>query len=231
MKTIRRFTLTELLVVIAVISILASMLLPVLRTSLETARTAQCLNNLKQIGILWQTYFGDNNNILPPYSNYWGWGGTDDGSGVSGPVITTRILYSYCLGNDKLMRCPNDNENKAIANYEHIYAHYGSSYVINLNLKVYSNETTAANAYARTISIINVPQPTKTMLMGDLTMYAPYQSTWPAYTGFSWHSNRGFFNNVLYVDGHVAMTLIDSRGQPRNTSKYNWCPFAPSFKY
>jgi prepilin-type N-terminal cleavage/methylation domain-containing protein/prepilin-type processing-associated H-X9-DG protein len=47
----RAFTLIELLVVIAIIAVLIALLLPAVQAAREAARRAQCLNNLKQLGL------------------------------------------------------------------------------------------------------------------------------------------------------------------------------------
>ena len=59
------FTLVELLVVIAIIGILASMLMPAINSARESARSAQCGSNVRNLAVAANSYAQQNKDRLP----------------------------------------------------------------------------------------------------------------------------------------------------------------------
>ncbi len=141
----RGFTLVELLVVIAIIGVLVALLLPAVQQAREAARRAQCVNNLKNIGLAMHNYHDTYRNF--PYLGFTGWNG--DTISVFGrllPFIEQTAMYETLNfnvrandGNNRLYRttpidvysCPSETVTLGEANSgNNHWSHQRYSYAV-----------------------------------------------------------------------------------------------------
>lgn len=101
----RGFTLTELLVAIAVIAILAGLILTATRSSLAAAHRSSCINNLRQVGAGLNIYVQQNNFFLPYCTMT---PSARPAGEESYPSIVDTLLPSIGSGGNQVFRCPAD---------------------------------------------------------------------------------------------------------------------------
>jgi prepilin-type N-terminal cleavage/methylation domain-containing protein len=232
--TRRGFTLIELLVVISIITILASMMLPGLAGAKDQARNAQCLNNLRQIGIALKLYIDDSDFRFPPSSvvdtdnipkNVSAALGGYDPLSSHAPFFASAVrrpLYNY-MRPSQVYKCFKDKGQIEYgcdippmkpSNFETI----GSSYKSNAgDLTVVAGggfklgrEGGMANAPESW-----VPQPERFIMVHEppARIYGCGQAWWS-----QWHQARGvtdiddvvysrqrFVSPILFVDGHAGI--------------------------
>ncbi len=108
----RKFTLIELMMVIAVILVLASLLLPSFNRARALSKRLVCLSNMKQLSMLVTLYAGNNKGKLPTSYQVWHWGEECSYTSTSGyrglGLLTDSYLPREQL--NQLMICPSGNK-------------------------------------------------------------------------------------------------------------------------
>ena len=127
----RALTLTEVLVVIAVVIFLIGFLLPALVAAKQKARRIACVNNLKEIGIASRLWEGDNNGKYPMSVSVTN-GGAMEVIGAGNAYLLWQTMSNE-FHSPKNLHCPADTGRIAATNFSIGFSDANISYFVDLD--------------------------------------------------------------------------------------------------
>jgi len=213
-STFKAFTLIELLIVVAIISLLAAIMFPVFARARESARKSSCLSNLKQISLGWMMYAQDYDETAPLAVYYsdggsieHGWDFTlDYSSDYNHPITSPGLLDSY-LKNGQINNCPSFTSDTVGRPY--------SGYGYNTTYIGGEGNYDGSGLKHSSANLAQIEVPAETVLFADAGAWSTYSNSvigqnylrapsddllYKASTAEFRHNETG---NVAYADGHV----------------------------
>lgn len=189
----KSFTLLELLIVIAIIAIMASMLLPAISTAQKKARAIACTGTLKQIGLATYSYTNDFNDFLPAYK--------DTCSGAYGAYTVFQAISPYAGW--KVV--PYSTSDEDIKNSKHTLCPMDQS-----PYRVKGDDPFGGNPCDyrfASYSCVRYLQHKLSKLASDYAMFA--EGTKTSYWGC--YGYAGSNTSYLYLSDNVTPSLLDLR--------------------
>lgn len=117
----------DLLIIVAVILFLAALLLPQLARTHRPASRISCVNSLKQLGLAYRVWAGDNFDQFPMQVSTNAGGSRE--LALVGDVISTFQVMSNELSTPRILVCPNDRSRTAATNFFHLKRNQVSYFV------------------------------------------------------------------------------------------------------
>ena len=225
---IKPFTLIELLVVIAIIAILAAMLLPALGNARARGRSANCVSNLKQLGVMQQQYTDIYSGWYCPayYMDssyamvYWDWasnsGGTEDEDDSSG--LLARSLNSNGKTSE-VNSCPDNHLDKSWSAQN---SGYGYNEFLGFEPGLYSGvKNSSLRRAASTLIFADAAAMDyydNSKLIPTSGLYAPEGRKGTLRGGGLTHFRHLKSANGVFADGHAASTREFHEGNKGNAA-------------